>query len=329
MDYIRCADCGIEFQRNGKGRPRKRCGQCSPPAQPVTFIPRVCALCGLAPAVKRGKFCSDQCRMRSRQVPCASCGKPIQKNTTSAESPRCRDCWHAVPCGEVNRYRKGCRCDACREAQRLYMRDYVAMVRERDGALPPRKSRPTKGRTCDWCGSSVTGKAGVARDGLVLCQAHRVEKRLRDRVSTRRHERRRREAEVLAAKAAKGVPANPRWPFVQGTCEWCGEYFVRRGASSPFCSSSCSHKDKRRRNRKTYGRQWISDAGRFAIYERDSWTCQLCGDPVDRTLDPKDVMAATLDHIECRSWALIPDDSSENLRLAHRSCNSKRGNRAA
>ena len=36
-------------------------------------------------------------------------------------------------------------------------------------------------------------------------------------------------------------------------------------------------------------------------------------------------MAATLDHIECRAWALIPDDTPRNLRLAHRLCNSTRG----
>lgn len=74
----------------------------------------------------------------------------------------------------------------------------------------------------------------------------------------------------------------------------------------------------------------ISDRGRLAIYERDGWTCQLCGDPVDGTLDPvRDAMAATLDHITPRSLALFPDDSPANLRLAHRACNSRRSNRVA
>lgn len=60
------------------------------------------------------------------------------------------------------------------------------------------------------------------------------------------------------------------------------------------------------------------------VYERDEWLCQLCRMPVDRDLDPNDRMAATLDHIECRSWSLIPDHSAKNLRLAHRACNSRR-----
>ena len=72
-------------------------------------------------------------------------------------------------------------------------------------------------------------------------------------------------------------------------------------------------------------RHWIPLALRAGVYERDGWICQLCSKPVDPELDPNDRMAATLDHIECRSWSLIPDDSPANLRLAHRACNSRRG----
>ena len=75
--------------------------------------------------------------------------------------------------------------------------------------------------------------------------------------------------------------------------------------------------------------QFISRAGRLAIYERDEWTCQLCHCPVDPSLTGRDRLGATLDHIEPRSLALIADDSPANLRLAHRSCNSARGNRHA
>lgn len=73
----------------------------------------------------------------------------------------------------------------------------------------------------------------------------------------------------------------------------------------------------------------ISRNDRLALYERDSWTCQICFKPVDRDLDVNDRMAATLDHIIPRATSLFPDDSPENLRLAHRSCNSRRGISAA
>lgn len=73
--------------------------------------------------------------------------------------------------------------------------------------------------------------------------------------------------------------------------------------------------------------QFISRADRLSIYERDGWVCQLCGEPVDRSLSGRDRMGATLDHVIPRSLTLWPDHSSTNLRLAHRACNSARGNR--
>ena len=72
----------------------------------------------------------------------------------------------------------------------------------------------------------------------------------------------------------------------------------------------------------------LSRADRLAIYERDGWTCQLCQGPVDSSLHFNDPMAASLDHIAPQSLALTPDHSPGNLRLAHRICNARRGNRS-
>lgn len=113
--------------------------------------------------------------------------------------------------------------------------------------------------------------------------------------------------------------------FVAGSCKWCDGYFVAPAAdvdrASLYCSKRCLWASCRSRR----GRFLVAPHVRLEIYERDKWTCQLCGDPVDRDLDPSDVWAATLDHIECQSWALIPDHRPRNLRLAHRWCNSVRG----
>lgn len=121
--------------------------------------------------------------------------------------------------------------------------------------------------------------------------------------------------------------ATPRLRFVGVACGWCGERFIFdlriTGTVARFCSRRCgkaSHKQAR-------GQFSISPVRRLAIYERDGWTCQLCGDPVDRALGPSDAWGATLDHIECQSWTLVPDHSEANLRLAHRMCNSVRGDR--
>ena len=69
--------------------------------------------------------------------------------------------------------------------------------------------------------------------------------------------------------------------------------------------------------------QWIAMGDRLAIYERDDWMCHLCGKPIDPDAHFNDNLAASLDHIIPRS--LGGPDSPENLRTAHRSCNSRRG----
>ena len=106
-----------------------------------------------------------------------------------------------------------------------------------------------------------------------------------------------------------------------GRCSWCQVSFVDNQPTARFCSPRCEGSAARARR----GRFIIPPQRRLAIYERDNWTCQLCMDLVDASLPASDMWAATLDHIECQSWTLVPDHSDANLRLAHRWCNSVRG----
>lgn len=62
---------------------------------------------------------------------------------------------------------------------------------------------------------------------------------------------------------------------------------------------------------------------RTTIYERDSWTCQLCLGPVKRRLPATHPGAATLDHRIPRADGGNGDPS--NLQLAHAICNHVRG----
>lgn len=67
---------------------------------------------------------------------------------------------------------------------------------------------------------------------------------------------------------------------------------------------------------------WISPVRRYAIYNRDDWTCGLCGGPVDREWSRKSPTAPTLDHIVPRSQGGAHDES--NLTTAHARCNALR-----
>jgi hypothetical protein len=113
-----------------------------------------------------------------------------------------------------------------------------------------------------------------------------------------------------------------------GACAWCTNTFCALTASgiARYCSRGCSKAASRAAHRQVRGQFSISLTRRLAIYRRDEWVCQLCREGVDANLvGTGDDWAPSLDHIECQAWALIPDHSDENLRLAHRWCNAVRG----
>lgn len=89
-----------------------------------------------------------------------------------------------------------------------------------------------------------------------------------------------------------------------------------------------AYKEKRRadgRPLRTSGNSgpWIAQALRDSVFERDGWTCQLCGQVLDRNADPQSDWYPSLDHIVPQSKG--GGHTFENLRGAHRWCNSVRG----
>lgn len=71
----------------------------------------------------------------------------------------------------------------------------------------------------------------------------------------------------------------------------------------------------------------VEKFSRWDIFERDGWICQLCHEPIDAALDGRKPFGPTLDHI-------IPvsrggTHTQDNVQLAHRRCNSQKGNRVA
>lgn len=103
--------------------------------------------------------------------------------------------------------------------------------------------------------------------------------------------------------------------FRSADCSQCGCALTRAVLVEPLCASC-------RGNRPGYNIK-ISRAARLAIYERDGWTCQICTEAVDPAVDPNSTWGATLDHITPKARGGSDDPS--NLRLAHRWCNSVRG----
>lgn len=248
--------------------------------------------------------------MPRKKIPCAICGQPMENSSTTAPAGEAahRQCRQSRPKvlthGKVLSYQNGCRCAECREAKRADQLKYRASRKERTGLAQGRRgSRVYLDARCVGCGGTVRGRYDKDRPYHAACK--------------------RREARLARARrklehAAAGSVGNTVW--TAGECANCGLRFVR-STPHPYCSTKC-----RRRHASPSGRLKISRGHRLAIYERDSWVCQLCFEPVDPDLHYLDDWAASLDHIVCQSWTLLPDHSPENLRLAHRWCNSVRGN---
>jgi len=201
--------------------------------------------------------------------------------------------WHKRP--EARACSKDC-------ANRLYHttnRDTINdFYRKKRGNLPLKK--------CDRCDRWAKGR-------LTRCKVCRNQ----DAVAQRRGERKRRDAARRLAVAAAGTAGVG---FVAGDCRECGEAFVRPrgpfGRPSGFCSRRCSDTAKH---------AFVTTRVRREIYERDGYVCQLCGEPTDPEAHYLSDRFPSLDHIRCQSWDDEPDHSPENLRTAHRICNSIRG----
>lgn len=108
-------------------------------------------------------------------------------------------------------------------------------------------------------------------------------------------------------------------------CARCGTGYQHQIENRAHCSDLCRELDRKDRGAELF-RGWISKAERVAIYERDAYTCMLCREPVDLSADPqRGDWSPTLDHIIPRSKGGTHD--ADNLRTAHRWCNSIRGDR--
>ena len=100
--------------------------------------------------------------------------------------------------------------------------------------------------------------------------------------------------------------------FYAGLCEKCGADFVTQYAGTKYCSSRCGDQW-----------YWISRRRRFALYDRDEWTCQICYGPVPLVTVAPHPLSPSLDHIVPQSMR-PGDHRDENLRLCHLLCNSIR-----
>ena len=83
------------------------------------------------------------------------------------------------------------------------------------------------------------------------------------------------------------------------------------------------HQQPKARSKPKVGEMGKSARRLLAVARRDRWICWLCGERVDPRASGK--RRATRDHVIPRSKG--GPDALSNLRLAHYSCNSRRGDK--
>lgn len=292
---------------------------------------------------------------RKPDTPCSGCGKLLWTGKHSlpfaermcrecrAQRPKRRSTCRIVNC-EASRFQEGycwqhlkqarlergdlcdvTGCEAPRHTSTVCAKHYSANYRRTN---PRARDSERKPRDCAVCGTTFSATNRNTRFCSDRCKGWHYSYLKRAPLLPVLHPNPSPASPLPRHHPARRPATSPtRWwrIIVVGPCGWCGSDFTGMGThvdgAPRYCSRRCSSAAGKYRR----GAFLVPPAVRQAIYERDDRTCQLCGDPVDLTLGAADPWGPTLDHIICRSWTDTPDDSPGNLRLAHRWCNSVRG----
>lgn len=248
---------------------------------------------------------------------CIACDGPLTGRQKKLCSTRCKN-------------KRLMQSEAWQRAKRKSEADPLARAKKRQ-----REEAAKVERTCEWCGSTWRVKpTRGSRYCSPLCG---------------------RSAQLPppACRIPPGHPALPTWPpalppggdrerqcspdigakqveprcFTSARCQWCHAYFVALGRYKRVrCSRRCDRAYFAKLRRAQAVRAGYEIVSRAAVFERDRWTCHLCGKAAHRDAQaPYDPHVATLDHVIPLSKG--GSHTMENLRTAHFICNSRKGNR--
>lgn len=132
--------------------------------------------------------------------------------------------------------------------------------------------------------------------------------------------------------SCEATDTRTRWPACRvryTTCSQCDQLFATPytvSTCSPACAAAKRGDDKRDAKHKRRARQrgaYVADVSRSAIYERDRWTCRLCGKGIPRDAQVPHPLAATVDHVV--PLAAGGTHEPANVQAAHYRCNSIKG----
>lgn len=147
--------------------------------------------------------------------------------------------------------------------------------------------------------------------------------------------------ETCRVRAHRNAHPKPEPIPTERSCAECGARFMGKGKTA-LCSVECKRLRANRLRRESgattrYMKVRIARrrangnykkrVNRHSIADRDGWVCQICTEGIDPSAAWPDPSSLSIDHITPVS--LGGDDSDENLRASHLSCNVRRGAQAA
>lgn len=123
---------------------------------------------------------------------------------------------------------------------------------------------------------------------------------------------------------AKGTQAR------MSICPRCNALFIPRKRGQQYCTGRCgslAHYALKKDRRLKKMREVVIDKGITlqALYQRDNGKCWICGKPCDYTAGTNANEYPSIDHV--KPLAKGGKHSWDNVRLAHRICNSKKKDR--
>jgi 5-methylcytosine-specific restriction endonuclease McrA len=128
---------------------------------------------------------------------------------------------------------------------------------------------------------------------------------------------------IAAARKLAAAEAGLRGStWYAGPCRTCGSPFVFNQPNSAACSEKCAAKYHRDLRRARKSGAYVAPVYRAKVYQRDRWTCQLCGKKVKRNAVVPHPLAPTIDHVI--PLAAGGTHEPANCQTAHFICNARK-----
>lgn len=125
-------------------------------------------------------------------------------------------------------------------------------------------------------------------------------------------------------KKLKPMPQGKQMEIQVLVCKECGTTFLSYNSRQGFCSTGCKHKNINRKKDNRIPKDKIIDKNitLTKLYKRDKGVCHICGGLCDYDAEISSNEYPSIDHIKAVSQG--GDHSWDNIKLAHRGCNTRR-----